>query len=64
MTLLGILDGQGIDTLVFPTMVCPASPRHDSEDPDYVCYTDDPYRPCYLASMTGFEQRWSCARWQ
>jgi amidase len=53
---LGILDGEELDALVFPTMACPASPRHDVEDPTYVCEIDDPYRPCYLASTTGFPE--------
>jgi amidase len=53
---LGILDGEELDALVFPTMACPASPRHDVEDPTYICEIDDPYRPCYLASTTGFPE--------
>ncbi len=53
---LRILDGEELDALVFPTMACPASPRHDVEDPNYICEIDDPYRPCYLASTTGFPE--------
>jgi amidase len=54
--LLAIFDGNGIDALVFPTMACPASNRHDAEDPTYVCDIDDPYRPCYMASSSGFPE--------
>lgn len=54
--LLALLDDAALDALVFPTMACPASPRHDAEDPRYVCDIDDPYRPCYLASTTGFPE--------
>jgi amidase len=54
--LLEILDGGELDALVFPTMPCPASPRHDAEDPNYVCDIDDPYRPCYIASTSGFPE--------
>ncbi|MEE4271500.1 MAG: amidase family protein [Thermoanaerobaculales bacterium] len=54
--LLAVLDGDELDALVFPTMPCPASPRHDAEDPRYVCDIDDPYRPCYMASTSGFPE--------
>jgi amidase len=54
--LLEVLDGDDLDALVFPTMPCPASPRHDAEDPRYVCDIDDPYRPCYMASTSGFPE--------
>lgn len=50
------LDDHQLDALVFPTLPCPASPRHDTEDPTYVCEIDDPYRPCYMASTTGFPE--------
>jgi amidase len=53
---LEIMDGNRLDALVFPTMPCPASPRHDTEDPSYTCDIDDPYRPCYLASTSGFPE--------
>lgn len=55
-TLLSVLDANDVDALVFATLPCPASPRHDAEDPAYVCEIDDPYRPCYLASATGFPE--------
>jgi amidase len=54
--LLSVLDEQNLDALVFPTLSCPASPRHDAEDDTYVCNIDDPYRPCYMASTTGFPE--------
>jgi amidase len=43
-----------VDAFVFPTMACPASVRFDAEDPTYVCDIDDPYRPTYVGSATGF----------
>lgn len=55
-TLLSILDEQKLDALVFPTLPCPASPRHDAEDDTYTCNIDDPYRPCYMASTSGFPE--------
>lgn len=54
--LLTVLDEQKLDAMVFPTLPCPASPRHDAEDTAYVCNIDDPYRPCYMASTTGFPE--------
>jgi len=53
---LAIMEEQKLDALVFPTMACPASPCHDREDATYVCESDDPYKPCYLASTTGFPE--------
>ena len=52
-TLLGLLDDQRLDALVFLTIPCPASVAHDREDERYVCDIDDCYRPCYLANTTG-----------
>jgi len=54
--LLALLEDGGLDGLVFPTMPCPASPRHDAEDARYACEIDDPYRPCYMASTSGFPE--------
>jgi amidase len=54
--LLSILDEQKLDGLLFPTLPCPASPRHDAEDDTYLCNIDDPYRPCYMASTSGFPE--------
>ena len=54
--LLAILDESELDGLVFPTMPCPASPRYDAEDASYACDIDDPYRPCYMASTSGFPE--------
>jgi amidase len=54
--LLSVLNEQKLDALVFPTLPCPASPRHDAEDNTYACDIDDPYRPCYMASTTGFPE--------
>jgi amidase len=54
--LVALLDDAALDALVFPTMPCPASPRHDAEDSRYTCDIDDPYRPCYMASTSGFPE--------
>lgn len=45
-----------IDALVFPTILCPASPLFDRPDDSYVCDADDPYIPSYLGSSTGFPE--------
>ena len=45
-----------LDALVFPTMLCPASPLFDQPDDTYVCDADDPYVPSYLGSTTGFPE--------
>lgn len=54
--LMSILDDQQLDAIIFPTLPCPASPRHDAEGNTYVCNIDDPYRTCYIASSTGFPE--------
>jgi amidase len=54
--LLELLDANQLDALVFPTMACPASARHDTEDPGSTCDIDDPYRPCYMASTSGYPE--------
>jgi amidase len=54
--LKALLDDQELDALVFPPRPCPASPRHDAEDASYACDIDDPYRPCYMASTSGFPE--------
>jgi len=53
---LNIMNEKNLDALVFPTMACPASPCHDRTDGTYICKSDDPYTPCYLASTTGFPE--------
>jgi len=55
-TLRWILQGNGFDAIVLPTIPCPASPLFNEDDPTYVCHTDDPYTGCYLASLTGFPE--------
>lgn len=45
-----------LQALVFSTMSCPASPRFDRADPNYVCVSDDPYKPSYVASAAGFPE--------
>lgn len=39
-----------VDALIYPTISCPASVRHDAKDPTYQCDSDDPYTASYLAS--------------
>ena len=45
-----------LDALVFPTMLCPASPLFNVKDKTYVCSASDAYIPAYLASSTGFPE--------
>jgi amidase len=45
-----------LDALVFPTMLCPASPLFDQPDETYTCEAADPYVPSYLGSTTGFPE--------
>jgi amidase len=45
---------QALDAIVYPTLSCPASPRYDQEDPDYVGCNVNPYAPLYVASAAGF----------
>lgn len=45
-----------LDALVFPTLLCPASPLYDKPAEDYVCNAPDPYAPSYLGSTTGFPE--------
>jgi len=47
---------QRLDALVFPTMLCPASPLYDKPNETYVCNAPDPYVPSYLGSTTGFPE--------
>jgi amidase len=54
--LVGIMDGQDLDALVFATMSCVASPRWDVEDPTFTCDADDPYAAGYIASATGLPE--------
>jgi amidase len=52
--ILSIMDAQNLDAIVFPTMTCPAGPLYGTDDPTYQCAVDDPYRPGYLANVSGF----------
>jgi amidase len=45
-----------LDALVFPTLLCPASPLYDKPAEGYVCNAPDPYAPSYLGSTTGFPE--------
>jgi len=53
--ILGIMQAQNLNAIVFPTMLCPASPLYTIQnDPTYQCNVDDPYTPAYLANVSGF----------
>jgi amidase len=51
-----LMASKHLDALVFPTMLCPASPRFDRDDDSYSCDAEDPYIPSYMASSTGFPE--------
>ncbi|MEK5067744.1 amidase family protein [Sporosarcina sp. FSL K6-1508] len=51
-----IMDKESLDTIVFPTMSCPASSRFDQEDPTYICEAYDTYAAGYVATATGFPE--------
>jgi amidase len=51
-----LMETEHLHALVFPTMLCPASPRFDREDDSYRCDAEDPYTPSYMASSTGFPE--------
>jgi amidase len=53
---IDLMKEKELDALVFPTMLCPASPLFNLEDKTYVCDAPDPYIPSYLASSTGFPE--------
>jgi amidase len=46
----------GLNALVFPTMLCPASSLLHDFDASYDCSADDPYQPAYLASISGLPE--------
>ena len=52
--LLSAMRAKKLDAIIFPTMTCPASPVYTTKDPTYQCTADDPYRPGYLANVSGF----------
>lgn len=54
--LQALMASQNLRTLVFSTMSCPASPRYDIPDPDYVCRSDDCYKASYIAATVGFPE--------
>lgn len=53
---IDLMKDEKLDALVFPTMLCPASPLYNLKDESYVCSASDPYIPSYLASSTGFPE--------
>lgn len=54
--IIDLMKDEKLDALVFPTMLCPASPLFNLKDKTYVCSASDPYIPAYLASSTGFPE--------
>jgi len=54
--IVDLMKSKELDALVFPTMLCPASPLFNLEDKTYVCGAPDPYIPSYMASSTGFPE--------
>jgi amidase len=54
--LQALMASQDLRALVFSTMSCPASPRFDRPDPNYICRSDDSYKPSYIASTVGFPE--------
>ncbi|OZI20401.1 hypothetical protein CAL26_23140 [Bordetella genomosp. 9] len=48
-------DGR-LDALLFPTLSCPASPRYDRPDPDYVVHPGNAYAGLYVASAAGLPE--------
>jgi len=54
--IIELMKDEKLDALVFPTMLCPASPLFDLKDKTYVCSASDAYIPSYLASSTGFPE--------
>ena len=54
--LQALMASQNLRALVFSTMICPASPRFDMPDPNYVCRSDDSYKPSYIAATVGFPE--------
>ncbi|CAM3507993.1 amidase [Bordetella flabilis] len=51
--LTGLLRREQLDAIVYPSMLCPASPRYDRPDPTYACAASNAYLPLYVASAAG-----------
>jgi amidase len=54
--IIALMDEKELDALAFPTLLCPAGSLLDDYDSSYECDVDDPDRPTYLASVTGFPE--------
>lgn len=52
----GLMDENKLDALALPTLLCPAGSLLDDYDSSYECNVDDPDRPTYLASVTGYPE--------
>lgn len=46
----------GLSALVFPTMLCPATPTWYEEDPTWECETGDQWSPGYMANTMGWPE--------
>lgn len=54
--LMEIMKANGVDSLFFATINCPASVVHGVRDDSYVCAAGDTYASSYIASATGFPE--------
>jgi amidase len=54
--IIALMDEKELDALAFPTLLCPAGSLLDDYDSSYECDVDDPDRPAFLASVTGFPE--------
>jgi amidase len=54
---IGMMEKENLDAIVFPTMPCTASPLFTvEEDPTYVCNVPDPWIAGYMGCVTGFPE--------
>lgn len=54
---IGMMEKDNLDAIVFPTMPCTASPLFTvEEDPTYVCNVPDPWIAGYMGCVTGFPE--------
>lgn len=54
--LTALMQREGVEALMFPTINCPASLIPGQTDPAYLCKSDDTYASSYMASATGFPE--------
>jgi amidase len=48
-----LLRRERLDAIIYPSLLCPASPRYDMSDPTYACAASNAYLPLYVASAAG-----------